>query len=158
MQLVYGVCRLALLSAPSAVVPTADSLQVMSPLVVATLTAEQSNEIRQRPVFWAERRPVEAVVEIPEASKEQQTKLKDVKLLGVFGEGDSVGIIAQIKQKTQRIHSGETISGWTLASVGTNEAVFTSGKLQETLILLPGSPTQPDKAENKVKHKQKDKK
>ncbi|MEZ5572073.1 MAG: hypothetical protein R3E64_08625 [Halioglobus sp.] len=122
------------------------------------MTAEQSNEIRQRPLLWPERRPMEAVVEVPESQKEKQKGLKEfkeIKLLGVFGVGDSIGIIAKVKENTKRIHLGEEISGWTLESVGTNDATFTMGKRQEKLVLLPVATKTPGKVKSKNKHKDK---
>jgi hypothetical protein len=152
LQLVRGAIRLTLLSAPNALPPTEDALRVMAAAEVTTVTAEQSNEIRQRPLLWAERRPVEVVAVVEEPTKASQQQLKEIKLLGVFGEGDSVGIIAQLKDKTLRIHLGEEVSGWTLESVGTNEAVFAQGKRRETLELYPSPPDdKPGKAKQKAK-------
>jgi hypothetical protein len=152
LQLIYGATRLAFISAPEPVPPSEDSLRVMNAMELAAVTAELSNEIRQRPVLWPERRPAGAVAEIAEPLKASQQQLKEIKLLGVFGEGDSVGIIAQLKDKTQRIHVGEDVSGWTLESVRANEAVLTQGKRRETLTLYPSPQEQnPGKAKHKAK-------
>ena len=61
LQLGYGAFRLAVFSPPEPVLPAADSLQVKTPLKMDTVTPEQSGEIRNRPLFWPERRPTEVV-------------------------------------------------------------------------------------------------
>jgi hypothetical protein len=139
LQLLYGFIRLALMATPAALDPAADSMEVFAPLGSATVTAAQSNEIRNRPLLWPGRRPIEAVVEVAAAKSEKQQKFTGIKLVGVFGAGDSAGIIAQVKKKTRRIRLGEELAGWTLQSVGENEAVFTAGSRQEKIILLPES-------------------
>ena len=58
VQIAYSASRLALLSVPAAISPAADSLQVENALSVATVAAKQSDEIRNRPLFWASRRPL----------------------------------------------------------------------------------------------------
>jgi hypothetical protein len=135
VQLVYGAIRLAVMSRPEAVEPTADSLQVMTSLGPEEITEEQSSEIRNRPLLWPGRRPIETIVDNPAVEKVQQQEVEGITLLGVFGTGESVGIIVRIKDKTQRFHVGQEMHGWTLESVGTNEAVITAGKRRETLIL-----------------------
>ena len=60
-------------------------------------------------------------------------------MVGLFGTGDSAGVIATSKGKTRRLGIGEILDEWTLESVGVNEAVFSSGSRQETLVLQPAS-------------------
>ena len=145
LQVLYGFIRLALLSTPAALEPAADSIKVIAPLGTDTVSAAQSNEIRNRPLLWPGRRPVEGVVEVTASKSEKQQNFKEIKLVGVFGAGDSAGIIAQIKKKTQRIRLGEELAGWTLESVGKKEAVFTAGSRREKVILRPGSINSPRK-------------
>jgi hypothetical protein len=139
LQLLYGSVRLALMSAPAALVPTEDSLQVIPSLGLNAATAAQSNEIRNRPVLWPGRQPIEAVAEIAAVTNGKSKEFKGIKLVGVFGAGDSAGIIVRVKDKVQRIHLEEELVGWRLESIGKNEAVFTAGSRQEQLILLPES-------------------
>jgi hypothetical protein len=146
LQLVFGASRLAMISTPEAVVPTADALQVLHSLGQNTVTAQQSNEIRSRPLLWPGRRSVApAVGNVAGPALVKQQELHDIKLLGVFGTGDTIGIIARVKDKTQRIHPGEEVAGWTLKSVGKAEAVFAAGSRQETIILLPEQIDRADK-------------
>jgi hypothetical protein len=154
LQLLYGVVRLALMSAPPPLVPPADALQVVSAIGLDTVTAEQSNEIRNRPVLWPGRRPVEAVTELAEESNVKQQELEGIKLVGVFGEGDSAGIIARVKDKVRRIRLGEELAGWRLESVGRNEAVITNGSRQEKVILLPESVNSAGKANKRSERRQ----
>lgn len=135
LQVVIGASSLAIMSTPEEVLPTADSLEVIQSLGPEAVSAQQSNEIRNRPLLWPERRPVEAIVEVAETQKAGQQSLKGVKLLGVFGEGDSVGIIVLVKDKTSRIRLGEEVTGWKLESVASYEAVFTSGTGQKKVTL-----------------------
>jgi hypothetical protein len=145
LQLVYGGAYLALLSTPDVVLPAADSLQVSSSQPRKTITSQQSNEIRDRPLLWVARRPVVAS-SVSAAESPKPAEFKGFKLVGLFGTGDAVGVIASSKGKTQRLGIGGTLDEWTLKSVGVNEAVFSSGSRQETLVLQPASITSTDKA------------
>jgi hypothetical protein len=145
LQLVYGGAYLALLSTPDVVLPAADSLQVSSSQPRKTITSQQSNEIRDRPLLWVARRPVVAS-SVSAAESPKPAEFKGFKLVGLFGTGDAVGVIASSKGKTQRLGIGGTLDEWTLKSVGVNEAVFSSGSRQETLVLQPASMTSTDKA------------
>ena len=138
LQLVYGGAYLALLSTPDVVLPAADSLQVSSSQPRKTITSQQSNEIRDRPLLWVARRPVVAS-SVSAAESPKPAEFKGFKLVGLFGTGDAVGVIASSKGKTQRLGIGGTLDEWTLKSVGVNEAVFSSGSRQETLVLQPAS-------------------
>ena len=145
LQLLYGGAYLSLLSTPDVVLPAADSLQVSDSQLRRTITPQQSSEIRDRPLLWADRRPaVASSVPVPKVAEPAQ--LKDFKLVGLFGTGDSVGIIATSKGKTRRLGVGEILDEWTLKSVGVNAAVFSSGSQEETLILQPASITPANKA------------
>jgi hypothetical protein len=141
LQLVFGGLRLATMGAPEAITPAADSLQVpevRSPEVVA---AGQRNEIISRPLFWTSRRPVDPVDMLSDIEPEgdKATQLDEIKLVGVFGGGDSAGIIALVKGEKRRILLGETIDGWKLDSIGDSRGVFVRGEKSETLNLERGS-------------------
>lgn len=136
LQLVYSASRLALKSVPEAVVPAADTLQVKSALRPDTITAGQSNEVRSRPLFWASRRALEGANSPVQEVAVQE--VKDIKLVGVFGGGDTAGIIALVRGKKRRVLLGEVVDGWTLESVDADAAVLTAGERQENLVLQPG--------------------
>ena len=96
---------------------------------------DQSNEIRDRPLLWAARRPFVAPVSVPVVKAPEPKPFKGFQLVGLFGNGDSVGVIVSLKGKTQRMRPGETFGEWKLKSVGANDAVFSSGSQEETLVL-----------------------
>lgn len=151
LQLVYGASRLAMISIPEPVAPTKDSLQVRNLLGQTTITPEQGNAIRSRPLLWPSRRPVAAApVVVDEAANARKQALRDIKLLGVFGTGDTAGVIVRVKDKTLRVGLGEDVAGWTLASVGKTGAVFSMGSRQETLKLLPEQIGKADKQKKRI--------
>lgn len=131
LQLAYGASRLAILATPEPIMPATDSLEVMSSIALDGITAEQRMEIRNRPLLWSGRRPVENVASLPESEESKDREFKDIKLRGVFGTGESVGIIALVKGKPRRILLGEEIDGWKLESVENNEAVFAAGSRRQ---------------------------
>ncbi|HEY6131700.1 MAG TPA: hypothetical protein VIV27_06750 [Halioglobus sp.] len=142
LQLGYGAFRLAIMSTPDPVLPTADSLQVQRPLSLSTITDEQSNDIRNRPLLWPARRPLETVGSESVGENVQEQEFKDIKLLGVFGSGASVGIIARVNNNIRRLHLGEDVGGWKLKSVRGSDVVFTAGSRQAKLV-LQHEPIQP---------------
>ena len=135
LQLVYGASRLALLSTPTVVLPAADSLQVSERLSQQRITADQRNEIRDRPLLWVARRPFVPPVTVPVVKAPESKPFEGFQLVGLFGTGDSASIIVSLKGKAQRMRPGETLGEWKLKSVGANDAVFSSGSQEETLVL-----------------------
>jgi hypothetical protein len=138
LQLVHGFSRLAIISTPEAVAPTADSLRVIASLGQDTVAPEQNDEIRSRPLLWPGRRPATpTTVDAAAPARAKQQELNEIKLLGVFGAGETIGIIARVKDRTQRIRLGEEVAGWKLKSVEESGAVFAAGSRQKTIMLLP---------------------
>jgi len=138
LQLAYGAFRLAVLSTPEAVLPAADSLQVLTSLSLDTVTSEQSSEIRDRPLLWPDRRPIAGIAletAPSEVNAEELKELQDIELRGVFGSGDAAGIIVLVKNNPRRIRLAEEVDGWKLESVGVNEAVFAAGSRRAKLVL-----------------------
>ena len=81
-----------------------DSLQVANVQGLSVVSPEQRAQIRQRPLFWASRTPVvlEPVKSEPdskEANAAQPGKIENVKLAGVFGGGNTGGVIVISKVK-----------------------------------------------------------
>jgi hypothetical protein len=139
LQLIYGVSRLLLLSDPQPKPPADGALRVRDVVQYQKLTAEESAEIRARPLFWVTRRPAEAIAatvvsEKPKAATSVK-KFVGVKLVGMFGDGDAAGIILIVKGKKQRIVLGQEIDGWTFDSVEPGKAIFTSAGAREVLEL-----------------------
>ena len=140
LQLLYSGARLALMSSPEAILPAEDALRAAAPGSLAAVTAEQSDEIRRRPLFWQDRRPLasDASVAVTEEAAEEAGEIKGVKLVGVFGSGDSAGVIAVVKGKKQRILQGDAVQGWTLESVAPDRAVLATGDRRAELLLKQG--------------------
>ena len=148
LQLMLGVLGAALFSSPEPVFPARDSLAVTQLADAPELATPQREEIRNRPLFWASRRPLESdVAQTPgsggeaEASSElvvKPGKIDGTRLTGVFGAGESAGIIVLSKGKKRRLAVGEEIEGWTLESVNPTEAVFSSAGREARLVLVRG--------------------
>jgi hypothetical protein len=135
LQLLYSGARLVMDPAFAAVAPAADVLQVKRVDSPATVATSQSDEIRSRPLFWQTRRPIQSRAIAPDTGSKQAGPLKEVKLLGVFGSGDTAGIIVLVKDKKQRILQGESVQGWTLDVVEPNRVVLVDGGRRAELVL-----------------------
>lgn len=144
LWLVLGVGVNALSNGPAPLPPAEDSL-VVTPLLAPTRVAAQGSEqIQARPLFWDSRRPVApiAVVAGPvEAQPKTAAKLEGVNLRGVFGVGDSLGVIAEVDGKLQRIHVGESVKGWALKDFMGGEAQFESAGTTDSLPLAITTPS-----------------
>jgi hypothetical protein len=138
LQLLYSALRLSVLSEPESIAPASDVMAVSDRMAVEVVSAELSEELRARPLFWSSRR---VQVSEPVASSQVKTaaasksKLDKIKLVGIFGGGESAGIIALVNGNKRRILLGESVEGWSLDSVARNEVVFADGARRETLIL-----------------------
>lgn len=140
LQLLYSGARVKMLSLPEAVMPARDALLVGDLYPMDRITPEQSEELLARPLFWEGRRAL--VAQNQSASRKQGRgvgQLKDIKLQGVFGAGETAGVIIKLKDQQRRVMVGEEINGWTLESVDTNEVVLSSGGRQESLQLRKGT-------------------
>jgi hypothetical protein len=138
VQVVHGVVSLYLTSQPSPILPSPDSLQIGVLHGTGVVTAQQSNELRARPVFWSTRRPVSGESSVAVATKPQsatKNELDTVKVLGVIGSGEAAVVIALVKGKKKRILLGDKVVGWTLESTHNGEAVFTGSGRSQTLKL-----------------------
>ncbi|TGD74101.1 hypothetical protein E4634_08175 [Mangrovimicrobium sediminis] len=139
VQLAWGVFRLVVPSLSSPLPPAADALVVGAVHAGSVLDEEQRAEFRNRPLFWESRAPV-AVAEPVKVSRkpkadEKLGKLNGVKLTGVFGSGDSAGIIFSSKGKEHRVMVGEAVNGWRLETVEPQRAVFSGNDKQAELLL-----------------------
>jgi hypothetical protein len=137
LQILYSGTRLFFGVAPGALVPSADVLQVVEVPGPAVLGEVMREGIRSRPLFWQGRRPLEGPDSVASgaAGESKARKLPGVKLLGVFGGGETAGIIVLVKDKKRRILLGESIEGWTLESVATNTVVLADGVRREEIVL-----------------------
>jgi hypothetical protein len=145
LQLIYSGLRLLLFAGPGAVSPSPDSLVVGDILQRGTVSAEQSEEIQSRPLFWVSRRPTEQLGASGNTDEPggKASDIKGVKLLGIFGSGESAGVIALVNDQKQRILQGEELEGWTVESVEPNRVVLISGERRTELVLLKGKVVTP---------------
>ena len=141
LQLLYSVARLIMPAQPESVLPAPDTLVVSELKRFGALLDEQRADLRARPVFWASRRtiadsvgPVVAVAPVSKP-KAKKSELDKIKLLGIFGVGDSSGIIALVEGKKKRILRGDKMVGWTLESINGGHAVFTNGGQSQDVML-----------------------
>jgi hypothetical protein len=126
---------LATASAPDALLPSIDDTVDASLVGVEDVDSQLSDEMIARPLFWVSRRPVSVSIPTKVSPVVTSGKLKDIKLLGLFGVGDGAGIIAAIGGDKQRLSVGDKVKGWTLDTVERNEVVFSNGAQREKLQL-----------------------
>ena len=144
LQLLWGGYRALVPSIPESVRPARDSLSVSEISGLAVVSPEQRAQIRQRPLFWASRAPLPPAEPVkakpdPDAAKAAKPgKIENVKLAGVFGAAETVGIIIISKGKKRRVMVGEEINGWTLQAVGETSADFNASGKQASLALKRG--------------------
>jgi len=140
--LLVGGLRGLLFSGPEPVYPREASLAVQPITPAPQLTAEQRNQISGRPLFWSSRKPLDAAVSEELAGSGTGPgepgapgKIAGTKLAGVFGGGETAGIIVISRGKERRLIVGEELEGWTLKAVRPTEAVF-AGDGEETTLAL----------------------
>lgn len=125
----------------SPVLPTKDSMRVVSPVEAPSITASESLSLQSRPVFWPSRRPVAAPIAeseiITTGTATPARQLQQLQVSGVFGGGDQGGAIVSYKGKRMRLLVGDEIDGWTLLSIAPGEAVFASAGARDVRRLLP---------------------
>jgi hypothetical protein len=118
---------------PEDIAPAPDSLQVGELHERGQVDASGSAELRARPLFWEGRRPELEVVVETAAPKPKAKALTGVKLHGVFGGGDTRGIIATVDGKQVRLLRGGEIKGWTLQKVERDKVILVSGKRRQEI-------------------------
>ena len=139
---VLGGFRLVASNEPDPVFPSADSLAVQALQLDTGLTAEQVAEILNRPLFRQSRRPLVPPPKVvakpkPKAAK----KLAGVNLLGVYGAGDGLGLIATVDGVFSRINKGQSVKGWKFSGYEEGAAVFVSGGKKSVLPLEQTTPS-----------------
>ena len=134
--LATGLVRLMVSSGPQPVLPAEDSLEVQGLLLQESLSPQDATRILERPLFWEGRRPLApppAVAAQP--TQPVQAKLDGVTLQGVYGAGETLGLIATVDGAMTRIVKGQPVKGWQLDSYDQGVATFVSGGRKATLPL-----------------------
>ncbi|WP_347249510.1 hypothetical protein [Zoogloea sp.] len=102
--------------APAAMVPSADSLQVVKvnePLVaVAQLTSTT-----ERPLFWPTRRPPPPPPPPEKAAEAAPDPFADMHVFGLIGGEGAAGAIIRTGGVTRRIKLGDAVGAWVLDGV-----------------------------------------
>lgn len=143
LQIILGLAFALLRSGPERLLPAADSLRVAELQLFDPLSDDQSAAIVTRPLFWESRRPLDTVVAASPAQNDKPKtvgELKGVKLVGVFGGGDSGGAIVLLKGQKQRVLVGQDVEGWRLDSVAADRAVFVNGAARDEKMLATATP------------------
>ncbi|QIB66321.1 type II secretion system protein N [Kineobactrum salinum] len=137
LLLIYTGLRAAIPPSPTPVEPAASSLTIADQLARRSVSSEDSEELRARPLFWEGRRPAapKPVAPVAKKTSEPASKLKDVRLLGVFGDADAAGMIVLVNDKQSRVLMGQSLSGWELQEVASDHVVLVSGRNTEKLSL-----------------------
>ena len=129
LQLCFFLLRVLLPPAPEPIEPTAASLTVADRIAGRLLDTRGSAELRERPLFWEGRRPVDSSgVPSGETSTQKASPLKGIRLLGIYGGGESGGIIVRVEGKQQRLAVGDELRGWTLESMDGGGATLSSAR------------------------------
>ena len=142
LQLLWSGLRILLAGEVAPVTPAADSLMVVDVPRPQSVNAQDSAAVQARPLFWASRRPRDVLASAAAQNEEPEEepaapKMKNVKLLGVFGSGESGGAIVAVKGRQERVSVGESVQDWRLQEVAANRALFVSGGSQDERELLP---------------------
>jgi len=138
IQLAVGLVRWSTLSLPESRAVAPGSMQVSDIRSSLLVTEELRNEMVERPLFWSSRRFIagsSAGESDAETAAASAGDLGKVKLLGIFGGGESAGVIALVDGSKQRILLGEEALEWTLHAVEMDRATFQSGAQNQELVL-----------------------
>jgi hypothetical protein len=141
---VFGGLSTAIGGGPKPLLPAEDTLKVRALGLERPLDEEGSDRLVNRPLFWEgrraiDKRPVGLVVTTPKPA--QVKKIEGVTLHGVYGEGESLGVIATVDGKMTRVGAGNSVKGWTLAAYRDGEVVFENGGRTQTLPLELTAPS-----------------
>lgn len=141
-SMVLGGFRSIASSNPESIFPSADSLAVQKLELDSGLSAEQAAEILSRPLFWQSRRPLVPPPKVVAKPKPKAPKkLNGVTLMGVYGAGDGLGLIATIDGVFSRINKGQSVKGWEFSAYEDGAAVFVSGGRKSVLPLELTAPS-----------------
>ena len=129
---------------PKPVFPAEDTLKVRALGLEPALDEEGSDRLVSRPLFWEgrraiDKRPLELIVTTPKPAKVE--KLEGVTLHGVYGEGESLGVIATVDGELTRINANSSIKGWKMVSYANGEVTLENGGRTQSLPLELTAPS-----------------
>ena len=139
-----GGLATALGGGPKPLLPSEDTLKVRALGLEQPLDEDASDHLIARPLFWEGRRaiditPAEVMVSNPEPA--QPKKLEGVTLHGVYGAGESLGVIATVDGELTRVNARGAIKGWKISSFEEGEVIFERGGRKQRLPLELTTPT-----------------
>ena len=138
----YLLLRVAMATDIEPVAPAADSVRVASLAGAGALSVPEREAMLARPLFWAGRTPEElpdepvAVAEAEQPGK-PAPRMKGVTVRGIYGSGETGGVILSVKKRQLRVAVGEAVDGWRLERVTGDRAVFISAGVRDERELLP---------------------
>lgn len=129
---------------PKPVFPAEDTLKVRALGLEPALDEEGSDRLVSRPLFWEgrraiDKRPLELIATTPKPAKVE--KLEGVTLHGVYGEGESLGVIATVDGQLTRINANSSIKGWKMVSYADGKVTLENGGRTQSLPLELTAPS-----------------
>lgn len=129
---------------PKPVFPAEDTLKVRALGLEPALDEEGSDRLVGRPLFWEgrraiDKRPLELIETTPKPV--QVKKLEGVTLHGVYGEGESLGVIATVDGQLTRINANSSIKGWKMVSYADGKVTLENGGRTQSLPLELTAPS-----------------
>lgn len=129
---------------PKPLFPAEDTLKVRALGLETALDEEGSDRLVSRPLFWEgrraiDKRPLELIATTPKPAKVE--KLEGVTLHGVYGEGESLGVIATVDGELTRINANSSIKGWKMVSYANGEVTLENGGRTQSLPLELTAPS-----------------
>lgn len=129
---------------PKPVFPAEDTLKVRALGLEPALDDEGSDRLVSRPLFWEgrraiDKRPLELIETTPKPV--QVKKLEGVTLHGVYGEGESLGVIATVDGQLTRINANSSIKGWKMVSYADGKVTLENGGRTQSLPLELTAPS-----------------
>lgn len=129
---------------PKPVFPAEDTLKVRALGLEPALDEEGSDRLVSRPLFWEgrraiDKRPLELIETTPKPV--QVKKLEGVTLHGVYGEGESLGVIATVDGQLTRINANSSIKGWKMVSYADGKVTLENGGRTQSLPLELTAPS-----------------
>lgn len=136
-----GVLLVMRTSRPAPVEPSPGALQAAM-LSLPAMGARADGQLVRRPLFWASRTPYTPPEEVPQevVPVQRGSVLDTMKIVGVVDSSDNAVIIVQIGERRRRIQLNESVQGWELISISSDQATFRGrtgdGALEEQALPL----------------------
>lgn len=121
-------------AAPAALAPGATAAAA-APTAAVPGNPAQYMAILDRPLFAPDRRPPPPPE--PPAPPPPPDPFATLVLYGLFGSGDTGGLLANIDGRLRRVRLGERVGEWVFKSIQGRSVVFANGDTERSLTLVP---------------------